>query len=161
MQTTFKPQSIAWALAFLLLISPTTFVAVAHIGGASAFVPPPAPAATPSARPSRPTVRAIRDDEMSGLRGRDEATEPRRPDGDGDEDGCPGMVVFSGGTAFNAASAEMARRGTGGRDPGPDDLADLLAAVAAGSTSPAREAREDALRAALGGTKVWHLLLVC
>ncbi|KAL7548534.1 hypothetical protein ACHAWF_011820 [Thalassiosira exigua] len=94
--------------------------------------------------------------------------------------GRPGVVVFSGGTAFNAAAAEMASRdvsrgtaasgaeGGGGRplDGGSEaasrsnslgSLADLMLAATGSGEGDGEGA---ATATAGGGTKVWHVLPV-
>ena len=80
--------------------------------------------------------------------------------------GRPGIVVFSGGTAFNAASAEMASRNVGGDIAGLVDrenisrsnsissLIDLLGGMGES------EANNANLNNIAGGTKVWHVLPV-
>jgi len=96
---------------------------------------------------------------------------------DGSEDnnprrGRPGIVVFSGGTAFNAASAEMASRSVGwngGVDKQDDSeaisrsnsVSSLMDLMTMGSTESAMiNSNQNQHTNTAGGTKVWHVLPV-
>ena len=110
----------------------------------------------------------------------DDASEDNSP-----RRGRPGIVVFSGGTAFNAASAEMASRSTsgsgnnnlfGGRggDDDNDDvegisrsnsMSNFVDMLAMGSMETVTSTRSDIhqsnnIAPGGGGLKVWHVLPV-
>ncbi|KAL7543790.1 hypothetical protein ACHAXR_013241 [Thalassiosira sp. AJA248-18] len=94
-------------------------------------------------------------------------------DGDASEDnnprrGRPGIVVFSGGTAFNNISAEMASRnfGRSGGVSGEEaisrsnSISSLMDLMAMGSMEAANPNSNQGTDNIAGGTKVWHVLPV-
>mmetsp|Transcript_33837 Transcript_33837/g.59394 ORF Transcript_33837/g.59394 Transcript_33837/m.59394 type:complete len:781 (+) Transcript_33837:74-2416(+) len=98
-------------------------------------------------------------------------------DDNGSEDnnprrGRPGIVVFSGGTAFNSASAEMAARISVGKNNVGGKLNDgetisrsnsvssLMDLMAMGSMETAMTNSNQGANNIAGGTKVWHVLPV-
>lgn len=129
---------------------------------------------------------------MAGEAAAASATTPREENmsDDGSEDnsprrGRPGLVVFSGGTAFNAASAEMASRAGRSdldvlangeaalraeeegdaisRSNSASSLVDLMAMASMEEEIARMDGNFGAgnkHHAALGGTKVWHVLPV-
>ena len=124
-----------------------------------------------------------KDDTILSNEGDDDASEDNSP-----RRGRPGIVVFSGGTAFNAASAEMASRTVGigmnqvssgtnliGFGGGDDDydaedisrsnsMSNLVDMMMMESMQTMRSTRSDIHRSnnapGGGGLKVWHVLPV-
>jgi hypothetical protein len=91
----------------------------------------------------------------------DDASEDNNP-----RRGKPGIVVFSGGTAFNAASAEMASRSVG-MDLGPrenegvsrsNSLSSMMDMIATRRTAAMATTKTNIDRGQ--GLKVWHVLPV-
>jgi len=108
------------------------------------------------------TFEPLRFDKRSERFGASQGDEPRR--------GRPGIVVFSGGTAFNAASAEMASRNVGynvqsseregsydnlSRSDSANSLVDMLTSELNAGESSANPSSTSGR-----GTKVWHVLPV-
>ena len=85
--------------------------------------------------------------------------------------GRPGIVVFSGGTAFNAASAEMASRVFSNSNNNNLDnseaglsrsnsMSSLMDLMAPSSTAEGNNLNINQQQRNGGGTKVWHILPV-